>query len=83
MDNILKSRTLTYNLWSQTDFMRGSINARSYGLNSLSYFAPKVRDVIPLELKDINSLQKSKTEIRKWPLENLYLSAIHIEFRIC
>ena len=50
--------------------MRGTVNARRYGLNSLSYFAPKVWDMIPLEIKNINSLQKFKTEIRKWAPEN-------------
>ena len=70
MCNILKKRTLTYNLRSQTDFVRDSVYTRRYGLNSLSYFAPKVWDMIPLEIKNINSLQKFKTEIRKWALEN-------------
>ena len=65
MCNIFKKRTPTYNLRSQTDFVRGYVNTRRYGLNSLSYFAPKVWDMIHLEIKNINSLQKFKTEIRK------------------
>ena len=71
-DNVqyLKKRTLTYNLRSQTDFVRDCVNTRRYGLNSLSYFALKVWDMIPLEIKNINSLKKFKTEIRKWALEN-------------
>ena len=70
MSNILKIRALTYNLRSQTDFVRGCVNIRRYGLNALSYFAPKVWDMIPSEIKNINSLQKLKTEIRKWAPEN-------------
>ena len=35
MCNILKTRTLTYNLRSQSDFMRDCVNTRRYGLNSL------------------------------------------------
>ena len=65
MCNIFKKRTPTYNLRSQTDFVRGCVNTRRYGLNSLSYFAPKVWHMIHLEIKNINSLQKFKTEIRK------------------
>ena len=72
MCNIFKKRTLTYNLRSQTDFVRDCVNTRRYGLNSLSYFAPKVWDMIPLEIKNINSLQKFKTEIRKWAPENCF-----------
>ena len=66
MCNILKTRTLTYNLLSQTDFVRDCVNTRRYGLNSRSYFAP----VISPEIKNMNSLQKLKTVIRKWTLEN-------------
>ena len=62
MCNFLKARTLTYNLRSQTDFVRDYVNTRRYGLNSLSYFAPKVWDIIPLEIKNINSLQKLRLE---------------------
>ena len=39
MCNILKKRTLTYNLRSQAYFVRDCVNTRRYGLNSLSYFA--------------------------------------------
>ena len=49
---------------------RFCVNTRRYGLNSLSYFAPKVWDMILLQIKNINSLQKFKTEIRKWAPEN-------------
>ena len=48
-----------------TDFVRDCVNVRRYGLNSLSYFALKVWDMIFLEIKNINSLQKLKTEIKK------------------
>ena len=70
ISNIFKKRTLTYNLRSQRDFVRDCVNTRRYGLNSLNYFAPKVWEMIPLEIKNINSLQKFKTEIRKCAPEN-------------
>ena len=70
MYNILKTRTLTYNLRSQTDSLRDCVKTRHFGLNSLGYFAPKVRDTILLEIKNINSLLKFKTEIRKGAPEN-------------
>ena len=56
MCNTLKTRTLTYNLRSQTDFVRDCVNTRRHSLNSLSYFAPKVCDTILLEIKNINSI---------------------------
>ena len=50
--------------------MRDCVNTRRYGLNSLIYFAPNVWDMIPLEIKNIHSLEKLKAEIRKWAPEN-------------
>ena len=55
---------------SRTDFVRDCVNTRRYGLNSLSYFVPKVWHMIPLEIKNINHLRKFKTENRKWAPEN-------------
>ena len=52
--------------------MRDCVNTRRHGLNSLRYFAPKLWDMMPLEIKNINSLQKFKTEIRKWAPENYF-----------
>ena len=66
MSNISKTVILTYNLWSQTHFVRDCVSTRLYDLNSLSYFSPKVWDMISLEIKNINSLPKLKTDIRKW-----------------
>ena len=72
MCNILKTRTRTYNLRSQTDFVRGCVNTWRYGLNSLSYFALKIWDIIPLEIKNINFLRKFQTEIRKCSPKNCF-----------
>ena len=47
MCNILKTKTLTYNLRSQTEFVRDCVDTRRYGPNSLSYSAPKIWDMIP------------------------------------
>ena len=65
-------KILAYNLRSQTDFVRDCVHTPRYSLTSLSYFAPKVLDMIPSEIKNINSLQKFKTEIRKWAPENCF-----------
>ena len=63
--NIFKTRTLTYNSWSEADFVRNCVNAQRYKLNSLGHFTPKLWDVVPLEINNVNYLQKFKTEIRK------------------
>ena len=69
MCNIFETRTMIYNLRSQTNFVRDCINTQCYGLNSQSYFALKVWDMVPSEINNVNSLQKFKTEIPERPLE--------------
>ena len=85
--NFLKARTLTYNLQSQSDFVSDYINTWRYGLNWISYFIPEVWDMIPSEIKNVNSLQTFETKIWKWALEifSRYLGwpeLVHTKFRI-
>ena len=66
MNDILQSRTLTYNLRSQTDFVRSFVNTSRFGQNSPPYFASKVWNIIPLYIKNISYLRIFKNKIRKW-----------------
>ena len=47
--------------------MRDCINTRCYGLNSLSYFGPKVWDMIPFEIRE-HQQKTSVTFSGFWPL---------------
>lgn len=49
---------------------RECVNARRYGINSLSYFAPRVWYMVPLEIRNVSFFQKFKTDIQEWALEN-------------
>ena len=71
MCNILKTRTMSYNLRSQTDFVRDCVKTL-YGLNSQSYLA-KVCDMILSEIKNLNPPQKLKTNVENWAPANLIL----------
>ena len=42
MSDILQTRTLTYNLKSQTDFVRSFVNTSRFDLTSHRYYASKV-----------------------------------------
>ena len=52
MSGIFLTRALNYNLRSQTDFFRNTVNTTKFGLNSLRYFAWKIWSMIPIEIKD-------------------------------
>ena len=64
--DIFPLRSIDYNLRSQNDFSVSSVNTTHFGLNSLRYFASKVWNMVPLELKNLNDVESFKSEIRKW-----------------
>ena len=45
MNDMLQTRTLPYNLKSNTDFAWSSVNTSRFDLNSLRYFASKVWNI--------------------------------------
>ena len=57
-------RYLGPSLRSQTDYQYPEINTVSYGENSLRYLGPKIWDIFPQNLKDTDSLDKFKDEIK-------------------
>ena len=66
MDNIFDRRELDYNLRSQTDFFRSFVNTSRFGLNSLKYFASKVWNLIPPEIKNSENIEFFTHKIKKW-----------------
>ena len=72
MDDILQTRTLPYNLRSNTDFARISVNTSRFGLNSLRYFASKVWNIVPSDIKNASNLNIFKNKIRKWEPKEYY-----------
>ena len=64
--DIFPLRSIDYNLSPQTDFFVSSVNTTHFDLNSLQYFACKIRNMVTLELKNLNDVEMFKSEIRKW-----------------
>ena len=60
MSEIFNLRNKDYYLRSQTDFKQGPVNMVNYGLKSLRYLAPKIWDIIPLEIRILGSLAEFK-----------------------
>ena len=63
--DIFPLRSTDYNVRSQTDFSVSSVNTIHFGLNYLRYFASKVLNMVPLELKNLNDTEIFKSGIRK------------------
>ena len=66
MSDIFPTRVLNYNLRSQTDFLRSTVNTTKFGLNSLRHFASKVWSMIPIEIKNSSTVEIFKSKISKW-----------------
>ena len=62
MSSIFPPRLIKYNLRTQSDFFRNSVNSSKYGLNSIRFFASKV----PMEMRNLKSLEDFKNKVRKW-----------------
>ena len=65
LSNIFPTRSISYNLRSQTDFIRSNASTNQYGLNSMRCFASKVWQMIPVEIKNSVSIESFKKKIQK------------------
>ena len=63
--NIFQTRSVSYNLRSQTDFIRNNANTSRYGLNSMRCFASKLWQMIPLEIKNSVFIESFKVKIKR------------------
>ena len=66
MYDIFQTRGISYNLRSQTDFGVFCVNTNRFGLHSLKFFAAKVWDIVPLEIKNSDSVEVFKSKTQKW-----------------
>ena len=56
----------SYNLRMNNTFQRRQVHYVYHGTESLSFLGPKIRDLVPLELKQLESLEVFKLKIKKW-----------------
>ena len=76
---IFQTRSIRYDLRSQTDFGGHCVNTKKFGLNSLRFFAAKVWNIVPSGIKDTASVEIFRNKIRKWrPNYSCYLCKTYI-----
>ena len=66
MSEIFDLANIDCYLRSQTDFKQGPVNKVNYGLKSLRYLAPKIWNIIPLEIRNSSSPAELITNIKSW-----------------
>ena len=62
ISDIFPTRALNYNLRSQTDFLRNTVNTTKFGLRR---FASNVWSMIPIEIKNSSTVVIFKSKISK------------------
>ena len=71
MNNIFKLREENpYNLRHVSEFSRPMINSVYHGTESTSFLEPKIWDILPEKLKNIETLEVFKKEIKIWKPDN-------------
>ena len=66
MSELINLRNINYDFRSQTDFQLGPIYATAYGLRSLKYFAPKIWNIAPIDIRNYDILSEFTTKIKSW-----------------
>ena len=80
MSELFNLRNINCCFRSQTDFELGPICTTAYGLRSLKYFAPNICNIVPIDIRNSDSLSEFTTKIKSWkPVTypcNLYRSLV-------
>ena len=64
--DIFTQTTQHYNYRQNRDFRIRSIKSVYHGFESISYLGPKIWEIVSAKIKETNSLNSFKIEIRKW-----------------
>ena len=70
LNEFFDNRSLTYNLRNPYTYVQRNPHTTRFGINSLSFYAPKVWNILPPNLKSISNVAKFKTAVKKWTPEN-------------
>ena len=73
---LFRGRDIYYNLPSNSNFAVPHVKSVFHGSESNSYLGPKIWDIVPLELKELTSLNAFKKGVKKWQPKKLSLQAM-------
>ena len=66
MNKILVERNNNYSLRGNNVLTRRRVNSVRYGAETVFFLAPKIGDILPIDIKDSESLDIFKRKIKKW-----------------
>ena len=63
---IFKRNSEGYSLRLQTDFLLPQLKFGTYGLKALQYFGPKIRNILPNDIKSSRKLREFSKKVKSW-----------------
>ena len=66
MTEVFKLKTICFNTRNKSEFQGWNIKAVIYGSETLSSLGPQIWDLIPIELRNLTSLNAFKSKINSW-----------------
>ena len=60
----------SYDIRNRSEFKRTNVRTVTYGENSISHLGPKIWDLVPAEMKSLDSLSQFKNAIKGWKTGN-------------
>ena len=70
VSDIFAQTTQHYNFRQNQDFRIRSVKSGYHDSGSISLLGPKIWGIVPVKIKETNSLNSFKIEIRKWVLQS-------------
>ena len=67
---LFRRHDIWYDLRSNSNFAMPNVKSVFHGSKSISYLDPKIWDIIPLNLKELTSLNAFKNGIKNWQPKN-------------
>ena len=66
MSEIFDKQNNVYDIRNPSEFVRQNVRSVFNGTESISFLGPKIWDVVPSELKQLETVNVFKREIKKW-----------------
>ena len=64
MSELFDLRNIEYNPHSETNFSLGAVYTTNYGLRPLRYFAPKIWNMTPADIRNVNNFSDFTSKIK-------------------
>ena len=72
MSEIFDKRNNVYDFRNPPEFARRNVRSAFNGTESISFLGPKIWDIVPSELKQLETVNSFKRGIKKWKPVNCF-----------